>query len=155
MARPGPHGGAPRAQNGSLTQLLRWIMAKAKTCVKHRCAPCLVLTLRRIYPQGREERLCGYAPAAGVLTLGFLDTAASIVGTSIGRVPIHPGAKKTLEGLIGGAPLQGFHGVIGPRGMTYVEIGRHLRAAIFIPATGFPQRHHCGQKCVYKVVLRL
>jgi len=60
----------------------------------------LWLALGRV--EGREELLCGPGPAAGMLALGFLDTAASVVGTTAGRLPIYTGAKKTLEGLVGG-----------------------------------------------------
>jgi dolichol kinase len=39
---------------------------------------------------------------SGVLVLGVLDTAASLTGLSLGRTPVHAGAKKTVEGLLGG-----------------------------------------------------
>ncbi len=39
---------------------------------------------------------------SGVLVLGVLDTVASLTGVSLGRTPVHAGAKKTVEGLLGG-----------------------------------------------------
>lgn len=63
---------------------------------------CVFMSAITFVHQGREELLCGPGPAAGMLALGFLDTAASVVGTTAGRLPIYTGAKKTLEGLVGG-----------------------------------------------------
>lgn len=40
---------------------------------------------------------------AGMLCLGVCDSVACVVGRSLGRWPVHVGAKKTVEGLIAGA----------------------------------------------------
>lgn len=44
--------------------------------------------------------LCGLS---GTMVIGFGDTAASVVGRTWGRVPIHSGSHKTLEGTLAGA----------------------------------------------------
>lgn len=40
---------------------------------------------------------------AGMLCLGVCDTVACVVGRSLGRRPVHVGAKKTVEGCVAGA----------------------------------------------------
>lgn len=40
---------------------------------------------------------------AGMLCLGVCDTVACVVGRSLGRWPVHVGAKKTVEGCVTGA----------------------------------------------------
>lgn len=39
---------------------------------------------------------------AGIVVLGTMDTAASIIGINFGSQLVHAGAKKTVEGLFGG-----------------------------------------------------
>mmetsp|Transcript_15123 Transcript_15123/g.42381 ORF Transcript_15123/g.42381 Transcript_15123/m.42381 type:complete len:354 (+) Transcript_15123:76-1137(+) len=39
---------------------------------------------------------------SGILVLGVMDTAASVVGIKFGCTPVHSGARKTAEGLLGG-----------------------------------------------------
>jgi dolichol kinase len=45
------------------------------------------------------------AALAGILATGLGDAAASIVGSQIGRVPIAPKSKKTVEGTLAGAVI--------------------------------------------------
>jgi dolichol kinase len=43
------------------------------------------------------------AGLSGTVIIGFGDTAASVVGRALGRVPVHAGARKTAEGTAAGA----------------------------------------------------
>ena len=43
------------------------------------------------------------AGLSGLMVIGFGDTMASVVGRTYGRVPIHDGSRKTVEGTLAGA----------------------------------------------------
>ena len=43
------------------------------------------------------------AGLSGMMVIGFGDTMASVVGRTYGRIPIHDGSRKTVEGTLAGA----------------------------------------------------
>ncbi|KAL2620146.1 hypothetical protein R1flu_000351 [Riccia fluitans] len=60
-------------------------------------AAFLILEMVRVGPGDRH--LAGYA---GILSLGVLDTMASVIGFNFGSIRVSPNSKKTLEGTLAG-----------------------------------------------------
>lgn len=71
--------------------------------------PCAPATTTSPSGAARGSACAGALPAAalaglsGIMVIGFGDTMASVVGRTYGRVPIHAGSRKTVEGTLAGA----------------------------------------------------